>query len=64
MKLPALHPMDSVSFATDVVITGNVQDAAEPAVTDPPPVEDAATYLVVVLGVTVMVGVLTDPSGV
>ena len=64
MKLPSVHPIVSVSFTTDVVKVGSVHAAAEPAVTDPPPVADDATYFVVVLGVTVMVGVDTDPSGV
>jgi hypothetical protein len=41
-----------------------VNEAADPAVTEPPPVALEATYLEVVLGVTVMVGVLTVPAGV
>ena len=63
-KLPALQPIVNVSFATVVVSVGRVQDAAVPAVTEPPPVAESATYVVVVLGVTVIVGVLTEPSGV
>lgn len=61
---PAVQPMVSTSLATDVVNTGRVQDAAFPAVTAPPPVALPATYLLTVFGVTVMVGVETEPSGV
>ena len=61
---PALQPMVRVSFATEVVREGRVQAAAEPAVTEPPPVAEAATYLLTVLGVTVIVGVDTEPAGV
>lgn len=64
VKLPALHPSVSVSPDTLVVNEGSVQLAAVPAVTEPPPVALAATYFVVVVGVTVMVGVETVPAGV
>lgn len=64
VKLPALQPIVRVSFETLVVNTGNVHDAFVPAVTEPPPVALDATYFVVVLGVTVIVGVLTVPAGV
>ena len=55
----AVHP--SVKVSPETVAE---KLAAVPAVTDPPPVALDATYLVAVLGVTVIVGVLTLPSGV
>ena len=54
-----VNPRVSVSFDTVAL-----KLAAVPAVTEPPPVALAATYFDVVLGVTVMVGVLTLPAGV
>lgn len=64
VKLPSVQLMVSVSFVTLVFSTGRVQLAAVPAVAEPPPVADAATYLLTVLGVTVIVGVEMEPSGV
>lgn len=63
-KLPPLHASVNVSPETVAENAGNVQLAAVPAVTLPPPVALPATYFVVVEGVTVIVGVLTVPSGV
>ena len=64
VKLPAVQLRVSVSPLTEVVKLGIVALAAVPAVTEPPPVAEAATYLVAVLAVTVMVGVEIVPAGV
>ena len=61
---PAVQENVRFSFETDVSRTGMVALAAVPADTDPPPVADAATYAVSVLGVTVIVGADTLPAGV
>jgi hypothetical protein len=64
VKDPAVHEIVSVSSDTVVVSTGIVALAATPAVTDPPPVLDVATYFMSELGVTVIVGAATLPAGV
>ena len=64
VKDPSVHERTRVSSATEVCRDGKVQEAALPAVTDPPPVADVATYFVEEEGVTVTVGAATDPAGV
>ena len=61
---PADQPIVRVSFATEVVKTGSVQEAAVPAVVEPPPVALEATYLLAVFSSIVNVGADTEPAGV